>query len=354
MASIRAGRDESKGQTDIHGLTINLPKTVLKALVPAGVSEEMLTKLAGAAVDVVSLPGKSALSSFTGGEDSGVGMMGEFAATMNAMLHGTTGTGEQDMDSGWKAASRTAVMTVKTYEHLATMERMVREMKDKVLDSFDQSMRQILEPLGWTEAVTNYFLHNGRYPNLVRASYSLYESFFTELLRLYQSYNSFEPVKKVLDHYSEQFRLNRWTAISRFGLILSNYITLREGFTDKFRPAKVERVLNDYFRQTLLLKGGSGKKAAAPSTATTTPTADSDTKKGCPRCGTSLHAGGAARCPTGDAAVNRASAKHIGGAASAAVQGRRQDFSGAVAKLIVAHKEGVANGTINPANGRNL
>jgi hypothetical protein len=259
MASIRAGRDESKGQTDIHGLTINLPKTVLKALVPAGVSEEMLTKLAGAAVDVVSLPGKSALSSFTGGEDSGVGMMGEFAATMNAMLHGTTGTGEQDMDSGWKAASRTAVMTVKTYEHLATMERMVREMKDKVLDSFDQSMRQILEPLGWTEAVTNYFLHNGRYPNLVRASYSLYESFFTELLRLYQSYNSFEPVKKVLDHYSEQFRLNRWTAISRFGLILSNYITLREGFTDKFRPAKVERVLNDYFRQTLLLKGGSGK-----------------------------------------------------------------------------------------------
>jgi hypothetical protein len=337
--TVKAGPDDSVGDSLVHQASIEVPMTVLEELCPKGLSTETRLQLADATLDTVALPGKYTQS---GAEENSMAALDGLGAMWDVLFERrATREGLSRIDSGWRSANRTCLIGVRSIKQLQDMERSVRKIKDKTLSSMYGSMKQALGPYLWPESVVEYFILCGRLTNLVRNSYDYYVGLLGKLSRLHTEFGDFEPVKIVLDYYAEELKINRHSANSRFELILRNYVFLREAHRYEYFNVDVQGRLNNFLVSRMM-----ATKTKAPGTS------GANTTDRCPRCGqVEMHPGGPKRCPTTDSDVSKGAAKFIGQKAASSSEDEAA-FKTAVQKLIKDHKAGVEAGTIDPVTGK--
>jgi hypothetical protein len=165
------GPDPSVGEaTEIYGTSIQVEPEILKILCPKGVTATTRKELIECAPDVLSLPGKLGSASADTAE-----VWDQFAGAVNEMAEQrATRSGTQPRDTQWRAPARNAMDKIKSIEDVYDAAEELGSQSDKVFQSFESSIQEILYSQGWTRDDVDLYLASGLLPRIIQRTLALY------------------------------------------------------------------------------------------------------------------------------------------------------------------------------------
>jgi hypothetical protein len=287
------GPDQSVGKpTEIHGTSIQVESEILKILCPKGVTASTRKDLMEAAPDVLSLPGK--LGSATNDSSE---VWDQFAGAVSDIAEQRASwAGVQPRDTQWKVASRNAIDKIKTTEDLYDAADEIGSQSDKVLQSYEASIQEILYTQGWAPADVDQYISSGLLPRIVQRLLAMYYELYLHFQRMVVQNPDPEHFKTFtmlhIQHHTRQLRQIRLYAVRRGTMILRSYTYLRDakakGITDVKLISLVTNKLQELTQllsEARLLDGGSPTKSK---------------EWACSHCHSELHGGGPNACTLKD------------------------------------------------------
>jgi hypothetical protein len=285
------GPDTSIGMpTQIHGTNIHIESDILQILCPKGVTAAMRKDMMEAAPDVMALPGNklgSAINDSTEVWDQFAGAVSEIAEQRAA------GAGAQLRDTQWKVASHNAIDKVKTMEDLYDAADEIGSQSDKVLQSFEANLQEILYGQGWGTEDVELYIALGLLPRIVQRLVALYYEMYLHFQRLVVQDPDPEHFKTFtllhISHHARQLRQIRMYATRRSQMILRSYTYLSDakakGFTDIKLIGAITQKLQELTRGRLDQGGDGG------------PSKGKVKDWACNHCHCEIHEGGPTACP---------------------------------------------------------
>jgi hypothetical protein len=288
------GPDPSlKKEEELFEIDLGSEIELRESLCPPGLTREQAKSMADGMVDVVALPG-----GFTSGEDE-VG--GSDLAMMSSALEELVRQGrtENDIttksDLHWKAASRTALRTIKSRELLMRRCKMLSKGRDKVIKNTVRHNQNVLRRAGWTEpGLIKAWATSGYYARVVRDSMEAWIALHQHLLVLsLTDHMPWEYVQVEIDHHVEELEVIRNTHDSRLQALCGIYAYLRDGQAGSWHSTSLQYKRNAQVFSQAATGGQDGTDGSMSdmSSVRLSPFA------GCPHCGTNTHIGDKALCP---------------------------------------------------------
>jgi hypothetical protein len=170
----------------------------------------------------------------------------------------------------------------------------IGSQSDKVLQSFEASVQEILFTQGWARTDVDVYVASGLLPRIIQRLLATYYELYLHFQRLVAQNpdpNHFKDFTLLhIQHHARQLRQIRMYATRRSTMILRSYTYLRDarakGFTDVKLIGLITNKLQDLTLQlaeTRLL-GNDGGKVKPPK------------EWACPHCHSELHEGGSTAC----------------------------------------------------------
>jgi hypothetical protein len=283
------GPDQSVGSPDlIHRTSIHVESEILKILCPKGVTAATRKDLIEAAPDVLSLPGKlgSATTNTSDVWDQLAGAVGDMAEQRSNRA------GIQPRDTQWRGATRNAMDKIKTIEDLYDAADELGSQADKVLQSFEASIQEILYSEGWARDNVDQYVSTGLLPRIVQRLLAIYYEIYLHFQRLVVQNPDPDHFKTYtmlhVEYHARQLRHIRMYAVRRSGMLLRSYTYLRDakskGFTNVKLIGAVTHKLQEMtslISDAQLLDRAGGKKIK---------------DWACTHCHSDLHEGGSNLC----------------------------------------------------------
>jgi hypothetical protein len=283
------GPDPSSGKpTEIYGQSIQVEPEVLKLLCPKGVTAPVRKEIMEASIDVVSLPGK--FSNIAGTSSDGSHIMDQFAEAVGGMTDTNTRCGGSlPRDTQWRMPSRNALDQLKTVEELNSAAEELSGKFDNVTNNMESATKEILYNDGWTPEDADSFCISGLLPCIIRSSLMTFMELHMHFQKLAIKYPThWDKVGKehALHHARALGRICRF-ALTRSQLVLQVYMYLRDQKSKGFMDVKLLGSLR-------MKCQGLALGRLPPGGGTTTQ------QWNCAHCHSSLHQGGAKKCPFGE------------------------------------------------------
>jgi hypothetical protein len=281
------GPDPStKTEEEFYGIDATAELDLVKAMLPGGLEHGLKKGICQAITDVVALPGGYQTNAFDGEEGLAL-----FTQSMAEMAHG--GKSENEIfskpDFNWRASGRTGLKTITTDEKLRHRVKVLVKLGQRVRKQTVKLLINGLKRAGWTdESEIAAWAQGGPIYRLVTDCLDYNLSLHQHLLSLSASTMDWSYVQTEVDHHVEELGLIRSVADSRIQALVHLYCYLRDGHAGTWQSASLQAIRNvEMFTQKI---GGSSpvrgnyvnEKALCDL---------------CPKCGTTLHAGGMKACP---------------------------------------------------------
>jgi hypothetical protein len=282
------GPDTSAGKPmEMYGQSIQVEPEVLKLLCPKGVIAPVRKELMEAAVDVVSLPGKFSTAGTT---VDGSSIMDQFAEAVGDMtdVNARRG-GSLPRDTQWRMPTRNALDKLLTVEDLHQASEELSGQLENVNSNMESAIKEILYNAGWTPEDADSFCVSGLLPRIVCFSLAAFTELHLNFQRLAIEYPSHwdEVGKEHVMHHARALGRIRRFALTRSQLILQVYTYLRDQKSKNFMDIKLLGALTMKWHSLALNRLPPGGGSATPQWT-------------CAHCHTSLHQGGAKKCPFGE------------------------------------------------------
>jgi hypothetical protein len=315
------GPDPSVGNpNEIHGTGIQIEGEILKLLCPKGVTATTRKDMIDAAPDVLALPGKlgSALNDSTEVWDQFAGAVSEIAEQR------ATRAGTQLRDTQWKVAGRNAIDKIKSAEDLFDAADELGSQSDKVLQSFEASLQEILYGQGWSKEDVELFIALGLLPRIVQRLIALYYEMYLHFQRLVVRDPDPDHFKDFIllhiEYHARQLRQIRMYAVRRSQMIFRSYTYLRDAKAKGFTDIRLIGIITQKLQE--LTRGHPGSEAR-PIKAK---------EWACNHCHSEIHDGGPAVCPLKD--VKAKAARRI----AKEVDQKQKEEPEILARLLAAEK----------------
>jgi hypothetical protein len=187
-----------------------------------------------AAVDVVSLPGKSAsfdesqlLERLTGG-------IGELAD------RATRRSGRVARDTGWGNAGRNALDKIKTLDDLTNATEELGSHRDQVLTAMRSVIRGVLRGVHWSDEDATLYSVAGLLPRVIVNTMEWYFHMLLHFRTMSRNEDLYERVGKVhLKFHADQLMQIRRYSISRCDMVLKIYVYMRDSASKSFSSIKL-------------------------------------------------------------------------------------------------------------------
>jgi hypothetical protein len=287
------GPDQSVGKpTEIHGTSIQVESEILKILCPKGVTAATRKDLMEAVPDVLSLPGK--LGSATNDSSE---VWDQFAGAVSDIAEQRASrAGVQPRDTQWKVASRNAIDKIKTVEDLYDAADEIGSQSDKVLQSYEASIQEILFTQGWAQADVDLYVSSGLLPRIVQRLLAMYYELYLHFQRMVVQNPDPEHFKTFtmlhIQHHARQLRQIRLYAVRRGTMILRSYTYMRDAKAKGFTDVKLISLITNKL-QELTHQLSEARLHDGPATSKTKEWA-------CSHCHSELHGGGPNACTLKD------------------------------------------------------
>jgi hypothetical protein len=286
------GPDSSAGKpNEIYGRSIQVEPEVLKLLCPKGVTASVRKEIMEAAIDVVSLPGKFTSSKI--GETptiDGGHIMDQFVEAVGNMTDTNARRGGSLLrDTQWQLPTRNALDKIKTVDDLNSAAEELSGQSDNVTNNMDSAFKEILYNAGWSPSDSDSFCMTGLLPRLIRSSLLSFLEMHMHFQKLAIKHNTQwdEVGWEYVYHHARALSRIRRLALTRNQMILQVYIYLRD--------QKSKGFLDISLLGAMTLKWhGMALRRLPPGGGVPTP------QWSCAHCHSSLHKGGARKCPFGE------------------------------------------------------
>lgn len=282
-------KDLSVGD-EIHGISLRMPKQVLQALCPKGLTETTRSQISEAGLDVASLPGKyrsSAAMDITEVHEAIANTLGQAME----IVQNRQGN-QRARDLNFQSEKRNALDTIKNHEQLLSFKEELDETCDEALISSENMMRTILEDVGVDVAATDYYITASQFPAIIKKTLEFYKALVDHVVGLSTKYG-FGNAKLDLEHYAHKLQIRRKGSLTRLEVIFKVYCDLRDGQRNKFIDSKLQQKKNAKFLEsmhpTFAPKSPNVTPAAGVGETPARPTPTPTPVRPCRRCGTKLH-----------------------------------------------------------------
>ena len=222
--------DPSIGQPDaLYGLPTTGP-TIDLAMGPQGLKPRDFEQLAGAALDILNLPGTSNAAGDRGEKTEEPDSTATLVATVMAANYRSRRSGVVALDPQWKAASRTRVQRVANRAALAAFVGRLEKCEKSSFKQEKDSMASVLRHRMYSEGAIKRYYKNGLLPRITRESFRLYWRLLSMIRTEAYKYDEWEnsPASAMLAFHTEKLMDLRMNAISKKQLLYMVYIYLRE------------------------------------------------------------------------------------------------------------------------------
>jgi hypothetical protein len=296
-ADIEPATDDTSTGDEVYGVKLHLPRKVLDALCPKGMSDSAKQQIAEAGLDVVSLPGKYRASN---GQDlydnetlaNNLGRVLEIA--------GDRAQGAASRDHTFQSDRRNALDSVKTEAQLREFRDDLEEAWHEALRSSEYQMRQVLHDHCVENEVIEYFIKMSRFPTMIRETLKYYKALIDHVICLSADSGGFAYAFIDFQYYAGKLALRRRGSRTRLEVLLKVYCILRDGHRTGFIDPKLQQKKNAYL---------CSKVAKQVTPRGNTPAPGGDPDRACSRCSTKLHVGKA--CPFNHARITYANARRM-------------------------------------------
>jgi hypothetical protein len=288
------GPDPSVGKpTEIYGQSIQVEPEVLKLLCPKGVTAPVRKEIMEASIDVVSLPGKFTTAGTT---VDGSNIMDQFAEALGDMTDVNARRGSSlPRDTQWRMPTRNALDKLLTVEDLNLASEELTGQFDNVTNNMESAIKEILYNAGWTPEDAESFCVSGLLPRIIRSSLLAFMELHMhfQILAIQHPAHWDEVGKEHVMHHARALGRIRRFALTRSQLVLQVYVYLRDQKSKNFMDIKLLGSLTMKWHGLTLNRLPPGGGNATPQWT-------------CAHCHSSLHQGGAKKCPFGEFKVKAA------------------------------------------------
>lgn len=303
---VLAGPDPSTKQSDkVFGLDLGSEWELRAALLPPGLPVGVGRGLTNSLTDTVAVPGMFTAVSEESSEGNEMALLG---AAMEELANQQSRNQNEGMatktDLHWQSGKRTSLRQVKSLEMLRKRIAVLLKLRNKILKQTIISVRNACKQGGWQDLDRiEAWAHGGYLTRITRDALDYYLSLHQHLMGLSSGGAPWDYVKMELDHHVEELGLIRATADSRLQAILFLYAYLRDGQDKNWHSDSLQYKRNmDIFSRQVDGVGFSGNDDSI----------NENSSGPCPKCLSSLHAGGRDNCPwnnNADSVARRNAAK---------------------------------------------
>jgi hypothetical protein len=293
---IPAKTDDSTGDA-IYGVSLRMPRKVLDALCPNGMSDAAKLQIAESGLDVASLPGKYRASSSEDPTDAQEALANSLGRVLDMAGERALG-GAVARDLNFQSERRNALEYVKTEAQLLEFRADLEDASLEAIESSENQMRHVLYEHCVETGVVDYFVTTSRFPILIRKTLEHYKALIEHAVSLSAAAGGFQYALMDLQFYAGKLAVRRKGSRTRLEVLLKVYCDLRDGHRTRFFDPKLQQKKN-----ALMFKMASTNK--------TTPRDNTpgDPNKACSRCSSKLHAG--KPCPFQHARITYANARKL-------------------------------------------
>jgi hypothetical protein len=293
---IPAKTDVSTGDT-IYGVSLRMPRKVLDALCPEGMSETAKLQIAESGLDVASLPGKYRMSSSGDGSDAQEVLANNLGRVLDMAGERALG-GAVSRDMNYQSERRNALEYIKTEAQLMEFRTDLEDASLEAIESSENQMRHVLYEHCVETGVIDYYVTTSRFPILIRKTLEHYRALIEHAVALSAAAGGFQYALMDLQFYAGKLAIRRKGSCTRLEVLLKVYCDLRDGHRNRFFDPKLQQKKN-----ALMFKMAATNKTAPRDN---TP---GDPNKACGRCSSKLHAG--KPCPFQHEKITYANARKL-------------------------------------------
>ena len=293
---IPAKTDDSTGDA-IYGASLRMPRKVLDALCPKGMSEAAKLQIGESGLDVASLPGKYRVSSSEDASDAQEVLANNLGRVLDMAGERALG-GAVSRDLNYQSERRNALEYIKTEAQLLEFRTDLEDASLEAIESSENQMRHVLYEHCVETGVIDYFVTTSRFPILIRKTLEHYKALIEHAISLSAAAGGFQYALMDLQFYAGKLAIRRKGSRTRLEVLLKVYCDLRDGHRTRFFDPKLQQKKN-----ALMFKMASTNKTAPRDN---TP---GDPNKACGRCSSRLHAG--KPCPFQHEKITYANARKL-------------------------------------------
>ena len=227
--------DPSTGKTDkLYGLPTTGP-VVDRAMGPDSLPPSAYEQLAGAAVDVLNLPGTSNLSGGRAAEDEEADRTAALLATVISAGQGRRGP-PIALDPQWQNERRTRMQQIKDRESLSKYVTKLEGCETATFQRENDAMALVLRRRLYSESKIRKYQDFGLLPRVTKQSYQLYVKLLNTVRTKAYEHDVWQdsPAQAMIVHHTEKLMEVRAHAINRKHLLYTVYIYLRDAASKSF------------------------------------------------------------------------------------------------------------------------
>jgi predicted RNA-binding Zn-ribbon protein involved in translation (DUF1610 family) len=254
-------------------------------LCPSAASKEAQQRIKDGTIDVLSLPGKEDAVGDT------VEVMAQSMSEAVNMARGSKDGYLAPKDMQWQTASRNVLKSITSYALLMEVSTELEDIRERVISGYYGRMRAILTADGWDSTSVSSWINNSYATVMLHRTYNQYEGLLKRAASIAHD-ETWDEAKEFLQYHAKKLAVIRKQNSTRLGLILDNYIYMRDSASASFDSLQYHKVVTKTIRQELaVVKEELAALAAAGHAKTPTK------KVKCTKCGSDLHTGSVFKCP---------------------------------------------------------
>jgi hypothetical protein len=288
---VLTGPDPSAKKSDeVFGVDLGSEVDLRSALLPPELPEGVTKGVANAVVDVIAIPG-----GFSGGTDeSGENEMALLGEAMEELVSQgrNQSEGAAKADLHWRSGKCTSLRQVKSLDSLRKRIKVLLKLRDKVIKHTIIAARNACKRGGWQDSERiEVWAHGGYITRITRDAMDYYLSLHQHLMGLLIAGAPWDYIKMEQDHHVEELDLIRSTQDPRLQALCSLYAYLRDGQNKNWHSDELQ------YKRNMDIVSRGRKEGGLPAGGADDLSTIESSANHCPKCGTSLHAGGKAECP---------------------------------------------------------
>lgn len=281
---VLSGEDPSTKDEELFEVEISTEAELRTELAPDGITLAAAVDLANSMVDVVALPGTSNRSGES--EDTDGAAMELVGSALQELVSSSRGNRTGDRvkeDLQWRRPSRTSLRDAKTQEALRKRLKDLLEVRVRVMKQMTAGTKAILKNQGWLGTRVEAWTHRGFFARIVNDSMEYYLSLHHHLLGLTANGMPWSYVTEEVDHHVDRLTMCRNLQPSRLQALCAIYCYLRKGFKANWQSTSLTARRSQEMYLCMNVGQSQGTASSNPAW--------------CSKCKTSIHPGGAQKCP---------------------------------------------------------